>query len=48
LRGSSPSDAIAAIASGAAAKWIKVKNRAHPAFERAMPIAAELESHTSR
>jgi ATP-dependent DNA ligase len=29
--------------SGRRREWIKVKNRAHPAFERAMPIAAELE-----
>jgi ATP-dependent DNA ligase len=29
--------------SGRCREWIKVKNRAHPAFERAMPIAAELE-----
>jgi ATP-dependent DNA ligase len=36
--------------SGRCREWIKVKNRAHPAFERAMPIAAELEArgHTSR
>jgi bifunctional non-homologous end joining protein LigD len=36
--------------SGRCREWIKVKNRAHPAFERAMPIGAELEArgHTSR
>jgi hypothetical protein len=39
LKGLSPSDAIAAIAPGAAGEWIKVKNRARPAFERAMLIA---------
>jgi hypothetical protein len=28
--------------SGRCREWIEVKNRAHPAFERAMPIAADL------